>query len=618
MNAIKNRFSRYLAQLVALALLSLVVPVNAQDPNLRPSPAHAQSTSAIVAEPSADKEALEHLVATTAARKMGEVQRETDKNVIAAVPQFLKGVAENYPGQPVMYGAMNKAGHSIAGMGPSPGITFSALHHVTGADSFFKYNVLDSWKQWKAGQLGVKDAGSPEVFQAWADTVTDGRDIPVVMLNLSSTGAMPHAWWSPDQRMSVPTSSTREQGDDDFFTMCHVVSLAPEWYPNGLVRINLNPAGQALIRPVSFDGMTSPLWVQHPPNQPAATGGRALETLNKDTVRLDQLVPCQAYILTLPMTAALKNSPSVNDYSVDLRKVKPGITPASLRVAAEEIAIVQETRQERRTADRAFRAFFDKGPTAPLPLVLAQVIQTPSSNGKAQPVETAHQQLKAEMDSWASGGHVEHRGQRFPADRFHRQAAESPEAAQAIERAAAELMAESKDPRVLNMVVHLGGARDTAFYTALLNRLEGRGPPLPDAPGIRYQTLREELLWKLAEPHPATERVLSARVGAFLESEKEHHVHLAHLRHASSDQQIVKALAKVVSDAKADPWQVALAGAALVKRQPDQVLAAAAHVAKLPQKTRELFWAEVRREAAAPWLKNNETEIRKVLKLPAD
>jgi hypothetical protein len=612
----KSRVCRHLAQLVGAGLLSLVLLVNAQDSNAQPAPARAQPPATSVAEDAADEGALERLAVTTAARKLGEVQRETDPGVIAAVPEFLKGVADNYPGWPVMYGAMNSAGGAVAGRGPPPGIPFPVLHHVTGAEGFFKYNVRDSWKQWKAGQLGAP-ADSPQVFRAWADAVTDGRDIPADMLNRSSTGARPFEWWSPDPRMLLPTASSREQGDDDFFALCHAVSLAPEWYPNGLVRLNLNPAGRALIRPVSFDGMTSPLWVQHPPNQPAATGGGALETLNKDTVRLDQLAPCQAYVLTSPMTAALKDSPSVNDYAPDLRKVCPGNTPESRRVAAEEIAIVRETRRGRRAADRAFREFFAKGETAPLPLALAQALPAPTPNGNGKPMGTAAQQLKSEMDRWARGGLVEHRGQRFPADRFQRQAAESPEAARAIERAAAELLAESRDARVLTMVAQLGGAKDTAFYSALLDRLEARSIPLPDAPGIRYKTLREDLLWKLAEPHPATDPTLSARARALLEREQLHPILLAHLLHAGSAEQIVGALGKVPAD-EADPWHVAMAGAALAKRQPDQLLAAAAHVAKLPPQTRALFLNEAHRAAPATWWTSNEAKLRTELKLPAD
>jgi hypothetical protein len=611
----KNRSCRHLAQLIGAGLLSLVLLANAQDANAQPAPARAQPPAAGVAEDAVAEDALERLAVTTAARKLGEVQRETDPSVIAAVPQFLKAAAANYPGRPVMYGAMNLAGSAMPGRGPPPGIPFPVLHHVTDADSFFQYNVRDSWKQWMAARLGVP-ANSPQVFQAWAGAVTNGRDIPADTLNRSSTAARPFAWWSPDPRMLLPTASNRGQGNGDFYTLCHVVSLAPEWYPNGLVRLNLNPAGRALIRPVSFDGMTSPLWVQHPPNQPAATGGGALETLNKDTIRLDQLAPCQAYLLTSPMTAALRDSPSVNDYAPDLRKVCPGNTPESSRVAAEEVAIVQETRRARRAADRAFREFFAGGETAPVPLALAQALRAPTANGEGKPMATAAQQLKSEMDRWARGGLVEHRGQRFPADRFQRQAAASPEAARAIERAAAELLAESTDARVLNMVAQLGGAKDTAFYSALLDRLEARGMPLPDAPGIRHKTLREDLLWKLAEPYPATDPALSARARALLEREQLHPILLAHLLHAGSAEQIVAALGKV-SVGEADPWHVAMAGAALAQRQPGQLPAAAAHVAKLPRQTRDLFLDEVRRAALATWWTSNEAKLRTELKLPA-
>ena len=86
--------------------------------------------------------------------------------------------------------------------------------------------------------------------------------------------------------------------------------------------------------------------------------------------------------------------------------------------------------------------------------------------------------------------------------------------------------------------------------------------------------------------------------------------------HAGSAEQLVGALGKV-SGGEADPWHVAMAGAALAKRQPDQLPAAAAHVAGLPPQTRKLFLNEVHRAAPATWWTGNEAELRTELKLPA-
>ena len=57
------------------------------------------------------------------------------------------------------------------------------------------------------------------------------------------------------------------QGDKIFLKVAEILSLAPEWYPNGLVSIELDVASldpNNLARPTSFDGLRSPLWVQHP------------------------------------------------------------------------------------------------------------------------------------------------------------------------------------------------------------------------------------------------------------------------------------------------------------------------------------------------------------------
>ena len=100
---------------------------------------------------------------------------------------------------------------------------------------------------------------------------------------------------------------------------------------DGLVNVHYDELNQTMIRPVSFDGMLSPLWVQRPPNQSAATGGDAVEALNKDAVRLSAMGPAQAYIVTPEMTKALKQAATewpVDAYSEDLNKVAKGDDPA--------------------------------------------------------------------------------------------------------------------------------------------------------------------------------------------------------------------------------------------------------------------------------------------------
>ena len=102
---------------------------------------------------------------------------------------------------------------------------------------------------------------------AWEDAVTDGKDIPEEHAAAGQPGAAGAVLGDAGPRMVIPSAPSRAQGTDDFFQLCHILSLAPEWYPEGLVNMNYPAHGTALIRPVSFDGMLSPLWVQRPPEQ---------------------------------------------------------------------------------------------------------------------------------------------------------------------------------------------------------------------------------------------------------------------------------------------------------------------------------------------------------------
>ena len=51
----------------------------------------------------------------------------------------------------------------------------------------------------------------------------------------------PFSWWSPDERLDLPTSSSLDQGNEDFLNVCQILSLAPEWYKDGLVSIEYQP-----------------------------------------------------------------------------------------------------------------------------------------------------------------------------------------------------------------------------------------------------------------------------------------------------------------------------------------------------------------------------------------
>jgi hypothetical protein len=571
---------------------------------------------------------FEWQVVSTGSRKMLEVQRETAPTVKAAVPQFLQLVATDYPGKPVMYGAMSLAGGTMTGQGPAAPSPYQTMYHVTSASSFYKYNVSDDWKKMTAEKLSRPgqppiDWQSTEVFDAWKVAVTNGQDIPADMTLPDSTGLMPIAWVSPDPRMVRPSSSNRLQGDDDFFTMCHVLSLAPEWYSDGLVNLHYDELNQTMIRPVSFDGMLSPLWVQRPPNQSAATGGDAIEALNKDVVRLSAMGPAQAYIVTPEMTTALKQAATewpVDVYSDDLDKVAKGAGPAVTLLGQQQTSIVEEVRRSRRAADAAFRDQAAPPAAAPSAAVAATAAPRAKIAMTNPPLPTGQSNLASpkaladEMVAWAKGRHVLNRGQRFPAERFREEAERSPAAAQAIIEAATMLLRNSDDPAVLQMVAQLGP--DTSyrpFYEALLDRLEAKRRPLPDAPGLRTKTIRGDLMLRLTDHLPATDPKLSPRAHALLAHAGRHDIRLAMFLEAGRYDMLVDTLGQAASSANLDPWIAARVALAVAREQPERLQEATAQMAQLPAATRDRFMQTVRR-AVPDWYATHEQWVVRLFK----
>ena len=553
-------------------------------------PGLAQHVSVPVADSPFEWEAV-----TTASRKMLEVQRETESCVVNAVPQFLARLAPVYKDKaPVMYGAMEAAGQAMPGHGPQSTSQSAIMYHVTSAVSFYTYNVSDNWKKLEAEKLSKQigqtvDWQSDAVRAAWEDLVTDGKDIPENMLLPDSIALRPLSWVSPDARMVIPSASSRAQGTDDFFKLCHILSLAPEWYPEGLVNMNYAALGTPLVRPVSFDGMLSPLWVQRPPDQHAATGGDAAEAFNKDEVRLSATGPLQAYIVTAKMTAALKASPSVTAYSVDLTKVAHGADTATQRLGQEQASIIRQVRESRREADAAFAVV---SPT-PIPVPAAPQCAVAPTKKTMLPRGgsdfAARKPLQWEMIRWAAGGYVENRGQRFPAERFARDIAQSPAAAAAIIKAATALMRASNDAAVLAMAAELGReTNDRSYYVALLDRLAGRPRPLPRGAGVRMLTLKADLLLRLEDRLPARDKTLFKRAMAAAARAQRPDLRLALLLNAGRGDELASALAATAHMRRFDPWLAARAGWAIAQRAPHRVHRAAA---ALPPLARRLFVA---------------------------
>ncbi len=116
-------------------------------------------TAAASALSTSEAAEYEYRRVTTSERKMDETQRETVPSVVADVQSFLQSVATAYTPEDAaqygdaLYGAMNTAGAAMCGLGPADTYPFPALHSVTGAGSFYEYNVSQTWKEASAARM---------------------------------------------------------------------------------------------------------------------------------------------------------------------------------------------------------------------------------------------------------------------------------------------------------------------------------------------------------------------------------------------------------------------------------------------------------------------------------
>ena len=112
--------------------------------------------------------------------------------------------------------------------------------------------------------------------------------------------------------------------------------------------------GAELKRPEPYDGV-NPLWVQRPANQPARTGGGALEMLLGTQVTIANVGPLAAWIPAEEMVGALLEAPQVNAYADDLLVAwQHAQSPPQKRVAFWQTTVVEQCRAARNEASRAF------------------------------------------------------------------------------------------------------------------------------------------------------------------------------------------------------------------------------------------------------------------------
>lgn len=367
------------------SLIRLIIPdncCNEPDDMLRPllngEGSMSSPVQALVSDPNAAalREAAErHSIqwafetgaVTAAANLIEELQRATNTAVVAAESAYFSAVSQQLagPDSPDLYTAMVNAASSFGALGDADTDTFPTLYHADGANSLYRYNVSTSWKKVTATAHGLDPAdpgtwqpvGSP-VYRIWAGEIgTSTAPIDVNML-ISTSSVNPldgWGWWSPSERLAMPSSGSAQRGDEDYFKACQIVSLAPDWYPWGLVGFQYQTQDAApLKRPEPYDG-ANPLWVQRPANHPARTGGGAKEMLLGAAVTIADVGPISAWIPSDEIVAALCQAPQVNNYADDLLLAwTDAKTDPQKRVAFWQTTVVEECRGSRRRADRAF------------------------------------------------------------------------------------------------------------------------------------------------------------------------------------------------------------------------------------------------------------------------
>jgi hypothetical protein len=320
-----------------------------------------------ITERQATQWAFEIGTVTAASNLIEELQRATNTAVLAAQTGFFAAISQQLggPQPPDLYGGMVAAASGFGALGDADTETFSTLYHADGANNVYKYNVSTSWKMATASAHGFDPndqkvwalPGSP-VYRIWANEVGNSS-APVDTSMLIATSAVNEAngwgWWSPSDRLALKSSGSRDQGDRDYFTVCQIVSLAPDWYPWGLLGFTWQTNGSvALKRPEPYDG-ANPLWVQRPANHPARTGGGAREMLVGTEIAIANVGPISAWIPTEELVEALRQAPQVNAYADDLLLAwRNAQSPAQKRVAFWQTTVVEQCRASRNTANRIF------------------------------------------------------------------------------------------------------------------------------------------------------------------------------------------------------------------------------------------------------------------------
>ncbi|TNE92593.1 MAG: hypothetical protein EP330_01215 [Deltaproteobacteria bacterium] len=303
---------------------------------------------------------------TIAQRKISEIDAEFQSGATAKRAEFFQKASDNFVASTststdALYNnAFTSAARGMESLGEEVRLSEPTMHRVESAESLYKYNFPVNSKKGLAASLGVAQADidatdfnnvtdggyGQAAFAEWCRQVQAGPNTTLVPGNLRS-----NVWWTPDERASVENLTERGP-NEQFFELCRINALAPEWYPSGFISFHIPTNTTSFKRPTVWDGMMSPLWVQHGQDSVAATGGGAPEVINQTAIPTSAGT-MDPHIVSEDVQAALRRAAAANNtnaYTEDPTQVHTGPTQADQQVGAEQALVAGDTQDARADA----------------------------------------------------------------------------------------------------------------------------------------------------------------------------------------------------------------------------------------------------------------------------
>lgn len=182
----------------------------------------------------------------------------------------------------------------------------------------------------------------------------------------------------------------------------------------------------------------------------------------------------------------------------------------------------------------------------------------------------------------------------------------------ALWEAGAHVLRTSQDVAALRLAVALGGSCwSPAFFGAVLDRLEGQGPPLP--PGRSGDRLRRLLVGLAASWFPASEPDLRVRSRALLESEGEWMALTSMLAVEDPEGDLPEVFKKAVESGPVGVVHLRRLLAAVVRGYPDRVLETARQLRTQPDFQRQVALQVIQAEMPAEWIDEHESALKDAL-----